>query len=115
MDTEVMKNMVVIKNLPSNMIDEAFIILKPNLKVKKLNTMKLDNKDECSVNKNSKKNNNYVIREAELLVSEYISKIEKKDITRNNTSMEKKYKKMKKRAIASYIFAIICLIISIVL
>ena len=29
MDTEIMKNMVVIKNLPSNMIEEAFDIRLP--------------------------------------------------------------------------------------
>lgn len=74
MNTEVMKNMVVIKNLPSNMIEEAFVILKPNLKVKELDTIKTDRKG-YNTNKED-----YVIKEAELLVSEYISKIEKERI-----------------------------------
>ena len=29
-----MKNMIVLKNLPSNIVDEAFVILKPNSKIK---------------------------------------------------------------------------------
>ena len=36
MNTENMKNMVVIKNLPSNIVDEAIVILKPNIKLKSL-------------------------------------------------------------------------------
>ena len=36
MSTENMKNMVVLKNLPSNIVDEAIVILKPNIKLKKL-------------------------------------------------------------------------------
>lgn len=114
MDTEIMKNMVVIKNLPSNMIEEAFVILKPNLKVKELDTLKLEKNNNSNIEKNTKKNNDYVIREAEMLVSEYISKIEKKDSIRKNIDIEKKYKKLKNRAIASISFAIICLIISII-
>ena len=30
MNTDDMKNMVVLKNLPSNIVDEAIVILKPN-------------------------------------------------------------------------------------
>ena len=36
METSNMKNMVVLKNLPSNLVEEAIIILKSNKKVKKL-------------------------------------------------------------------------------
>ena len=36
METSNMKNMVVLKNLPSNIVDEAIIVLKSNKKVKKL-------------------------------------------------------------------------------
>ena len=35
MNSNQMKNMIVLKNLPSNLIDEAFIILKNNKKIKK--------------------------------------------------------------------------------
>ena len=36
METSKLKNMVVLKNLPSNIVDEAIIVLKTNKKVKKL-------------------------------------------------------------------------------
>lgn len=108
MNTEVMKNMVVIKNLPSNMIEEAFVILKPNLKVKELDNIKTDRKS-YNINKED-----YVIKEAELLVSEYISKIEKGENIRKNNLMERKYKKLKKVTIFSLMFSIICLIVNII-
>ena len=36
METSNLKNMVVLKNLPSNIVDEAIIVLKTNKKAKKL-------------------------------------------------------------------------------
>ena len=36
METSNMKNMVVLKNLPSNLVEEAIVILKSSKKVKKL-------------------------------------------------------------------------------
>ena len=36
METSNLKNMVVLKNLPSNIVDEAIIVLKANKKTKKL-------------------------------------------------------------------------------
>lgn len=36
MSIESMKNMVVLRNLPSNIVEEAIVILKPNIKLKNL-------------------------------------------------------------------------------
>lgn len=36
METSNMKNMVVLKNLPSNLVEEAIVILKSSKKVRKL-------------------------------------------------------------------------------
>ena len=36
METSNIKNMVVLKNLQSNIVDEAIIVLKPNKKAKKI-------------------------------------------------------------------------------
>ena len=36
METSNMKNIVVLKNLPSNLVEEAIVILKSSKKVKKL-------------------------------------------------------------------------------
>ena len=36
METSKLKNMVVLRNLPSNLVDEAIIVLKSNKNIKKL-------------------------------------------------------------------------------
>lgn len=110
MNTEVMKNMIVIKNLPSNMIEQAFIFLKPDIKVKELDTVDIESKENFRANKTE---GNYVVKEAELLVSEYISKIEKGDHIRKNSLIEKKYKKMRRIALLSFIVAVIGISINI--
>ena len=43
MESSNMKNMVVLKNLPSNIVDEAIIVLKTNKKVKKLQKIEKNN------------------------------------------------------------------------
>ena len=47
MEASKLKNMVVLKNLPSNLVDEAIIILKANKRVKKLE--KLLDDDELRI------------------------------------------------------------------
>ena len=44
METSNLKNMVVLKNLPSNIVDEAIIVLKTNKKAKKLQKIEKNNK-----------------------------------------------------------------------
>lgn len=103
MSTENMKNMVVLKNLPSNIVDEAIIILKPNVKVKSLDLA--ENKKESKNVKNDKEQNSkkYIINEAEMVLSNYLSKIEndKKSIAKVNKKIENKYKKV--RAISIFL------------
>ena len=43
MNIDNMKNIVVLKDLPSNMVDEAIIILKPNVKLEKREEKKKEN------------------------------------------------------------------------
>ena len=103
MSTENMKNMVVLKNLPSNIVDEAIIILKPNVKVKTLDLA--ENKKESKNIKNEKEQNSkkYIINEAEMVLSNYLSKIEdeKKSTAKVNKKIENKYKKV--RAISIFL------------
>ena len=97
MDTENMKNMVVLKNLPSNIVDEAILILKPNVKLKKLDLA--ENKKDKNKIKNQKQQNpkKYIINEAEMIVSNYLSKLEvdKKNIAKVNKKIENKYKRVR--------------------
>ena len=84
MDVSSMKNMVVLKNLPSNIIDEAIVVLKSNKRVKKFE--KIEN-CKFSGSENEKKNDDkYVLKEAEMLVSDYIAKIDenKKQVKKVN-------------------------------
>lgn len=53
METSNMKNMVVLKNLPSNLVEEAIVILKSSKKVRKLEKIEKKRKTtrKCSANK----------------------------------------------------------------
>lgn len=106
METSKLKNMVVLKNLPSNIVDEAIIILKANKKVKKL--QKIEQNKNSINNENNKKDKEYILREAEMLVNNYISKIENKD-KKNifNKETKEKYNKLKKYAIAITIVSVV--------
>ena len=96
MDTEMMKNMVVLKNLPSNIVDEAIVILKPNIKLKNLNTAEKNKSQKVKKEKleNPKK---YILNEAEMVIGNYISKLEndKNKDTKVNKSIEIKFKRLK--------------------
>ena len=37
MKTDIMKNVIILKNLPSNLIDEAIVIVKDKKKIKDIN------------------------------------------------------------------------------
>lgn len=109
MEASNLKNMVVLKNLPSNIVDEAIIVLKANKKVKKLQKIEKNNQ----VEKEEKKDKDYILKEAEMLVNSYISKVEIKDIKKENVSQKQKnrYEKLKKYAIATTVLCIIQAII----
>ena len=71
-----LKNMVVLKNLPSNLVEEAIIILKSNKNVKRLEKIDKDKRNESSITKKDVNKKDFVVKEAELVVSSYISKVE---------------------------------------
>ncbi len=103
------KNMVILKNLPSNIVEEAIVVLKANIKVK--NNEKIDKnvkeKNKSNVEENNEKNigkigdDNYILKEAEMLIANYINKVEQKNEQRKNIekTINQKCKKMKKRII----------------
>ena len=100
------KNTIVLKNLPSNLIEEAIIVFK-NKKI--VNEIVKDKKRKAEIKNSTNKKENYAIKEAELLVSEYITKIEEKKRNRNIEKLKhsKKYKNVKIYSILSTI--IICI------
>ena len=105
MDSKQLKNIIVLKNLPSNLIDEAIIILKNNKKIKILKGIESkNNKKELEENKQE-----YIIKEAEMVISNYLSKIEKEKQIKSY-SIKKIEEKCKKFKVISIILSIIILI-----
>ncbi len=105
MNSSDMKNMIVLNNLPSNIIEEAIVILKPNNKIKKYQYIEksklkdVQNVENTSqkIKKNGNKNQkqDYIIKEAEMIVANYITELEKKSpkMKQDMKTLEQKYKK----------------------
>jgi len=91
MEKSQMKNIVVLRNLPSNLIEEAFVIVKSKKTAKSLEY--IDKKDKLSVKE--KGTSNYIIREAESVLSSYVNGVEKKDNKQESITINKKYKRLK--------------------
>lgn len=91
-----MRNMVILKDLPSNLIEEALIVFKENQKIKKVEYAE-NKSDKFSDEYDIKKENDYVVKEAELLISDYIDKIENNDIPQKHKgdNLMRKYKNYK--------------------
>lgn len=109
MDISQMKNIVVLKDLPSNIVDEAIVILKNNSNIKKKEYTKMNKSEESE-------NGTYdtVIKEAEYIVQDYIKNIEKNNETKRNINkINLKYKRLQIYSILFGIAAIICMFISI--
>ncbi|MGN1300791.1 MAG: hypothetical protein ACI4VC_05555 [Clostridia bacterium] len=104
-----MKNVIILKNLPSNLIDEAIMVVKDKKKVKDINysdfikykeengiiqgDMKLE--DLRKIENIKKEDRKYVIKEAEVVVTNYIRRIEDNLSDRKIDKLKKSYKKSK--------------------
>lgn len=112
MEMSNMKNIVVLKNLPSNIVDEAFVILKQNKKIKKLELIE-NNKNNKSAEEKKKNTNGYILKEAEMLISSCMDKIEKNDKKEiPNKVLKQKYKRLKYYSLISSIILFISLVIN---
>ena len=106
MEASNLKNMVVLKNLPSNIVDEAIIILKNSKKIKKLE--KVENNKTTNKKEKQTTQKDYILKEAEMLVNSYVSKIENKEDKKiADNKMQQKYKKIKKYSIITTIIGVI--------
>ena len=77
----------------ANLIDEAIVILKSNKSAKKLEFVE---KNPSSFVEEKIYNEDYIIKEAESVIENYISKIEKNKLNRRSkNNIEVKYKKIK--------------------
>jgi hypothetical protein len=96
MERNKLKNMVVLKNLPSNIVEEAIVILKPHVKLKNINPIENKKNESVVVNKsfNSK---DYILNEAQMVISNYVSSLEKpkREIYKIDKKMRNECKKFK--------------------
>ena len=87
-----LKNMVILKNLPSNIVKEVYVVFKSNKMIKKFQKIN-KNTEKKQVNRDND-DSEYAIKEAEMLVSEYIERVEKSEKeTILNSKINKKLKK----------------------
>lgn len=117
MEASNLKNMVILKNLPSNLVEEAIIVLKQNKKVKNLERIKKIEEIKTNTKRaNTTKEKDYIVKEAEMLVNEYIKKIEKnKEDKKIEKDIKQKYKKNKKLIIGLTIISLVEFILLIIL
>lgn len=98
MNTGSLKNIVILKDLPSNLVEEAIIFLKENQKLRKPELIDVDIKqqkaksEEKRDNTKPKNSKDYIVNEAQMLIADYISRIENK-----NKKEDISYKKLKKK------------------
>lgn len=109
METNSLKNIIVLKSLPSNIIDEAIIILKSNKYAKKFQTIEKNNKKEIEKNDFSKKE--YLVKEAEAILANYVTKVENsRSLERPNKNLIQKYERLKKYSLVITILFCISII-----
>ena len=100
MQLEKVDNIIFLKNIESNIIQEAFIVLKDNFKVTLLDT------EEKEINAETN-----IIKEAELIINE---KIKDADIKKTNMKIKKIQKKYKFIKLLNF-FLIIAIFLLIIL
>ena len=90
-----MKNIVILKDLPSNLVDEAIVFLKQNQKIKKLEY--IENIEKFKEGGQNDKNKDFLANEAKLVIADYILKIEKENNSTKskNKKIDKKYKRLR--------------------
>lgn len=107
MEASKLKNMVILKNLPSNLIEEAIVVLKSTTKVRDL--QKIEKSKSNKKENKEKRENDYVLKEAEMIVARYISQLEKEKNQKENDkkNVNKKYKRLKNYAYISIFIILI--------
>lgn len=108
-----MKNIVVLKNLPSNIVEEAIVILKGNKKQTERIKKSIENNSSKGQKVCVDKPKDYIVKEAQMVISNYISNIENQKIMKNrkdSKKIEKKYKRLKIATIIMFVALIIQLL-----
>lgn len=131
MDINNMKNIIILKNLPSNLVEEAIVVVRNKKEIVDINysTKKekakeknkktviqgyMKEEDFKKIEKIQKDNREYVIKEAEIVVSEYLNRIEDLKNYKEKEKLERKYNKIKYinmvLIVTSFLSTLICII-----
>ena len=86
-----MKNVVVLRNLPSNLIEEAFVVVKSKKVARSLE--RIDARNEKIDGKN--KDNGYIVREAESVLASFVNFMEKKERRKVDLGLKRRYNVIK--------------------
>ncbi len=86
-----MKNVVVLRNLPSNLIEEAFVVVKSKKVARSLEY--IDRKNEFA--KEDCKDDGYIVREAESVLASFVGLVEKKEGKKVDLTLKKRYNVLK--------------------
>lgn len=93
------------------MVEEAIIIFKETQKVKEKEVIEKSNK--IAFEEVQPKSREYILKEAEMLVTDYIKKIENKGKeTNGEITIKMKYKKLKQYSIVSTVLFIISFLLN---
>ena len=103
MQNNKMKNTIVLRGMASNVVDEAIVILKPHVKLKKMERTK--NFREQNPGKD------VILREAEHVVTEYVDRINQDTLINQKNKLEKKNKMLQVISIVFFIAFVIAVII----
>ena len=103
------KNTIVLKNIPSNFVEEAIIVLKENKEARRL--QKIENKKRVEEDIFLKQKD-YVIKEAEFVISSYIETQEIKDDKYKQACKNTNYTRLKKYACFSTAVILIQLLLT---
>lgn len=100
MATDEKKNIIIIKNLPSNLIEEAIVVVKNKKDMSEINSLDIikgcmSTNDFEKIKKIKEEQRDYVVKEAELVLSDYIRKIEDNKEYKTRKKTEKMYYKVR--------------------
>jgi hypothetical protein len=94
MQNNKLKNTIVLKGMASNVVDEAIVVLKPNVKLKVPKTN--------GTERENGKREEFILKEAENVVNEYVNRLKREEILKSHEDLKRKL--MKVRIIALFLF-----------
>lgn len=103
MENNKIKNTIVLRGMASNVVDEAIVILKPHVKIKKTQAVK-----NIREKNNSKE---LILREAEHIVTEYVNRIPKEELEKTKMKLERQVRKLKIISFTFFILLIVTVLI----